>query len=232
MTTSPSSGLSPEAKEFVPFIQIPPSTTIPSVYSPEQHQSLIYPLMKFPEIEFHIQPTQQYSNNRSQSSTNDNTSQIILLPTTGCYPNSQILYSSNDRSSTYYPIDYSEQSVMNYSLQQPKSNRISSFRQPRGINHRNTHYDQQESTSFNNRRHFYSTNNQRISRGSVSSRSIQQHDEQKQENFNYQNNENDYHINNDENPFKLRPEDFPSLPINNQQSEKIPSQSVISTNTK
>jgi hypothetical protein len=223
MTTSPSSGLSPEAKEFVPFIQIPSSTTIPSVYSPEQ---LIYPLMKFPEIEFHIQPTQQFSNNRSQSSTNDNTSQIILLPTTGCYPNSQILYSSNDRSSTYYPIDYSEQSVMNYSLQQqPKSNRISSFRQSRGINHRNTHYDQQES---NNRRHFYSTNTQRISRGSVSSRSIQQHDEQKQENFNYQNNENDYQINNDGNPFKLRPEDFPSLPINNQQSEKIP---VISANT-
>lgn len=64
---------------------------------------------------------------------------------------------------------------MNYSIQQPRSNQISSslYRQQRGnTNHRNSH----EAT---NHRHFYSINNQRISRGGGHSRSIQQHDEQR-----------------------------------------------------
>jgi hypothetical protein len=39
-------------------------------------------------------------------------------------------------------------------------------------------------------------------------------------------------MNDDGTPFEFRPEDFPSLPINNQQSDKTPSQSIISTNAK
>jgi len=217
MTTSTSSSLSPDAKEFIPLVQIPPPTTIPlyvgqntraSVYSTEQQQqSLIYPLIKIPEIEFHIQ----------SSSTNANTSHIVLLPTTGCYPGTEI--------PTLYPIDYSEQSLINYSVQQPKSNQISSFRsQHSGNNHssyRNSHYDQQRS-SFNNHQNFHSTNSKRISRG-IHTRSIQQHKKEKKENFNE---------NVDESPFKFRSEDFPILPINNQPSDKIPVQSFASTDTK
>ncbi|CAF4730813.1 unnamed protein product [Rotaria sp. Silwood1] len=247
MTTSPSFALSPEAKEFVPFVQIPPSTTtIPlyinentaaSVYSSEQQQQLVYPLIKVPEIEFHIQSSPQYhidrcSNNKLQSSTNTNSSQIVLLPTNTCYSETQILYPSNNQTSTFYPFDYNEQSLTNYSYQQSKSNRISSFHQQqrgggninhksyRSNNYRNNHYDQQESTKFNNRSNFYSTNNKQIS-----SHSIQQH-----ENFNYK---NGYHINDDETPFKFRQEDFPSLPINNnEKSDNILTQSLTITNTK
>jgi hypothetical protein len=212
MTTS---GLSPDAKEFVPLIQIPPPTTIPlyigenpitSFYSTEQ-QPLIYPLIKIPELEFHIQSPQS-------SSTNGNTSQIVILPTTGCYPGTQM--------STFYQIDYPEQSVINYSLQQPKSNRISSFPSQHGINHssyRNSHHEQKGSTSFNNHQKFSSINSKRISKG-IHSRLIQQ----KKENFN-QNDDNEI-------LFKFRPEDFPTLPINNQQSDKIQIQSFTSTDTK
>jgi hypothetical protein len=183
MTTS---GLSPDAKEFVPFIQISPlPTTIPyyvgentiaSVYSTDQ-QPLMYPLIKIPEIEFHI-----------PSSNNDNSSQIVLLPTPGCYPGTPM--------STFYPIDYS--------LQQSKSNQNSSVRSQRGMNHsshRNSHYDQQGSASHNHR-NFHPTNSKPISRG-THSRSIQQKKDH-------------------ESSFALRVEDFPSLPINHQQSDKIP----------
>jgi hypothetical protein len=133
MTTS---GLSPDAKEFIPLLSMPPLTTIPlyvdeniiaSVYTTEpQQQRLIYPLIKVPEIEFHI-----------PSSTNDNPSQIVLLPPPGCYPGTPM--------SSFYPIDYPDQSFINYSMQQPKSNRISAIRPQRGSNH--------------------SANNKRISRG-------------------------------------------------------------------
>ncbi|CAF4435468.1 unnamed protein product [Rotaria sp. Silwood2] len=254
MTTSSSSALSPEAKEFVPFVQIPSSTTtiplyisentIASVYSSEQQQ-LVYPLIKVPEIEFHIQSSQQFhidscSNNQTQTSTNTNPSQIVLLPTNTCYPETQILYPSNDQTSTFYPIDYTEQSLTNYSYQQPKSNRISSFRQQRGggINHasyhsnnyRNNHYDQQDTTTFNNRRNFYPTNNKGISKRILSRSIQQQHDKAQNENLNY---ENGYHMNDDETSFEFRQEDFPSLPMNNnQQSDNIVAQSITSTNTK
>ncbi|CAF4772957.1 unnamed protein product, partial [Rotaria socialis] len=71
MTTSSLSTLSAEAKEFLPSVSIPPSTIIPlyinentvaSVYSSQfqQQQQLIYPLLKVPEIEFHIQSSQQF----------------------------------------------------------------------------------------------------------------------------------------------------------------------------
>jgi hypothetical protein len=224
MTTSPSTGLSPEAKEFVPLIQIPPPTIplyidehpIRSIYPPEQ---LIYPLIKFPEVEFHIQPSQQFhidscSNNQSQSATNNNnTSQIVLLPTNGCYPGTQILYSSNNQSSQFYP----EQSRINYSHQQPKSNRISTFRPQRGtyhsVNQRNSHYNQQESTTLNNHRNFHKRGNH-----------SRQNNEQKKENLNY-------HINENESRFQFRAEDFPGLPINPQQSDKIPSQILNSENS-
>ena len=129
MTTSTSTGLSADAKEFIPSITIPPPTTIPlyvdesiiaSVYTTEpQQQTLIYPLIKIPEIEFRIPPP-----------TNDNPSQMAFLPTPGCYPGTPI--------STFYPIDYPDQSLINYSLpqhQQPKSNRISAFQPKRGFNH-------------------------------------------------------------------------------------------------
>jgi hypothetical protein len=129
MTTSTSTGLSADAKEFIPSLIIPPPTTIPlyvdeniiaSVYTTEpQQQTLIYPLIKMPEIEFRIPP-----------SANDNSSQMAFLSTPGCYPGTPM--------STFYPIDYSDQPLINYSLpqqQQPKSNRISTFRPKRGLNH-------------------------------------------------------------------------------------------------
>ncbi|CAF1302491.1 unnamed protein product [Adineta steineri] len=260
MTTSQPSDLSPEAKEFIPLIQIPPSTGIPlyiddksiaTVYSSDQQQqqqqqTLFYPLMKFPEVEFHVQTPQQFhidSNNQSHRSTNGNNSQIVLVPTNGCYPNPQIFYSTNNQSSTFYPIGCTEPlppSSMNYSHQQPKMNSISSFhhQQQRGVNHsssyrsdnqRNSYYDQQESSAFNNRRNFNSINSKRRTRGG-NPRSIQQHDEQKQVNLNFQNNENNHHHIH-EMPFKLRQEDFPSLPITNQQSEITPLQSINTQST-
>jgi hypothetical protein len=208
MTTSASSDLSAEAKEFVPLVQIPPPvpTTIPlylgentiaSIYSTEQQQqSLIYPLIKIPEIEFHIQSSQQ-------SSANVNTSQIVLLPAPGCYPG------------TFYPVDYPEQSLRNYfSHQQPKS------RLQRGNNH-SSYQNSSLSPSFNNQRNSYSTNSKRISRG-IHSRPIQQHNEQKKEVFDKSD---------DDIQFKFRAEDFPTLPINNQQSNKLPIQSFTSTDT-
>jgi hypothetical protein len=39
-------------------------------------------------------------------------------------------------------------------------------------------------------------------------------------------------MNDDGTLFEFRSEDFPSLPINHQQSDKIPPQSVMITNTK
>lgn len=196
MTTS---GLSPEAKEFVPIVQILPSipvyvgeNTIASVYSTEQQQQqpppLIYPLIKISEIDFHIQSSQQ-------SPTNLNPSQIVLLPTPGCYPGTQL--------PTFYPIDYS--------IPQPKINPITSYRSQRGNNHssfRNPHYEQ----TSNNHRNVHPTNGKRISKG-IHSRSIQQ-----------QTVENDNDI-----QFKFRAEDFPTLPINTEHSDKI---TIQSTDTK
>jgi hypothetical protein len=331
MTTSPSSGLSPEAKEFVPLIQnsapsIPlyvDENTVASIYPSDQQPLMvqtIYPMMitnskvadnlQFPEIEFHIQPSQQQqfhidscTNIQQSSSTNgnsstNNTSQIVLLPTTnpttavtptGYYPGPQIIYSTSEPLTGFYPIDYCEQPLINFSLQQPtqitKSNRISSqqqrpssFRQQHGTyrpssrggnrgngnnnnnNNRNPYYD------YNNRRNCSSytqnsgrgnaSNSKRISSSyhqhdynnyyhSSSSRSRgylsrssqqQQHDEYRKDHFDYYNHENDYQqltqMNDDGTPFEFRPEDFPSLPINNPQSDKTASQSIISTNTK
>ncbi|CAF3981219.1 unnamed protein product [Rotaria magnacalcarata] len=196
MTTSSLSTLSADAKEFVPSVSIPHLTTIPlyinestvaSVYSPQSlQQQLIYPLLKGPEIEFHIQSSQEFHidsshTNPPQSSITPNRSQIVLLPTNRCYPEAQILYPPNDQSSGFYPI--------NYSFSQPKSNRISSHHQQRGgINHSNNHrhsnYDQQESTTLNSRRNFHSTNNKRILKRGVA-HAIQQRDQS--------NNENIYH---------------------------------------
>jgi hypothetical protein len=207
MTTSTSSGLSPEAKEFIPSLQIPPSlpppppppatiplyvdeNTITSFYTNEQ-PPLIYPLIKIPDIEFHI-----------SSSTNDNPSQIVLLPTSGCYPNAPI--------SNFYPIDYSEQSLINYSLQQqhqPKSNRISTFRPQRDFNQLMN-------------RNFRPTNSKRTPKG-THSRSLPQKKE------------NNYQIPPDKNSFKLQTEDFPSLPINHHlQIEKKPTPVPTSIDTK
>jgi hypothetical protein len=124
--------------------------------------------------------------------------------------------------STFYQIDYPEQSVINYSLQQPKSNRISSYPSQRGINHplnRNSHHEKNELTLLNNHQNFSSINSKRISKG-IHSHSIQQ----KKENFN-QNDDNEI-------LFKFRAEDFPTLPINNQQSDKIQTQSLTSTDIK
>ncbi|CAF4597738.1 unnamed protein product [Rotaria sp. Silwood2] len=340
-TASSSSGLSPEAKEFVPLVQNPtPSiplyvdeNTVASIYSSDQQPLMvqsIYPMMitnskltdniQFPEIEFHIQPSQQQQFHidsctniqQQQSSSNgstssSNTSQIVLLPITnptnsvtltGYYLEPQIIYSTNEQVSTYYPVDYCEQPLINFSLQQPtsitKSNRISSqqqrsssFRQHHGTNHsihrpssrggnrggsgynnnnnnnnnRNPYYD------YNNRRNCSSytqnsgrgnsTNSKRISsyhqhdfnnyyhssrsRGYLS-RTSQQYDERRKDHFHdYYNNEKDFyendfqqssHIIDDGIQFEFRPEDFPSLPINNQQSDKNSSSIITPTNTK
>ena len=330
MTTSPSSGLSPEAKEFVPLVQNPTSSiplyvdenTVASIYPSDQQPLMvqtIYPMMitnskvtdnlQFPEIEFHIQPSQQQqfhidsctniqqSSSINGNSSTTNTSQIVLLPTTnqpntavtptGYYSGPQIIYSTNDQVSAFYPIDYCEQPLINFSLQQPtqitKSNRISSqqhrpssFRQQYGTyrpssrggnrgsgnnnnnNNRNPYYD------YNNRRNCSSgrgnsSNSKRISssyhphdynnyyhsssrsRGYLSRSSQQQHDEHRKDHFDYYNHEKDFyendyqqssHMNDDGTPFEFRPEDFPSLPINNPSSDKNLSQSIVSTNTK
>jgi hypothetical protein len=338
MTTSPSSGLSPEAKEFIPLVQNPaPSiplyvdeNTVASIYPSDQQPLMvqtIYPMMittnskvadnvPFPEIEFHIQPSQQQqfhidsctnisqaSSTNGNSSTN-NTSQIVLLPTTnsatavtptGYYPGAQIIYSTNESLTGFYSMDYCEQPLINFSLQQPthitKSNRISSqqqrptsFRQQHGTyrpssrggggnrgngnnnnNNRNPYYD------YNNRRNCssytrgHSSNSKRISssyhqqdynnyyhsssrsRGYLSRSSQQQqqqqheHDEHRKDHSDYYNHEKDFYendyqqsnqMNDDGTPFEFRLEDFPSLPINNQQSDKSPSQSTLSITTK
>lgn len=119
MTTSTSSGLSADAKEFVPFLPNPPANTIPlyidentiaSVYTipPQDPSQLIYP--SIPEIEFRLPPT-----------TNDNSSQLILLPTNGCF--------SGTAMSNFYPMEYSEPALIGY----PPS----TFRPQRGSNHSN-----------------------------------------------------------------------------------------------
>ena len=235
MTTLLSSGLSPEAKEFVPSTQIPCATTIPlytnenpfpSVYSTEQ-QSLVYPLIEVPEVEFHVQPSQQFhidshAHNQSQSSINVNTSQTFLLPTSESYSGSggEVFYSSNDQT-VFHPIDYREQlSLIDYPYQQTaKSNRISSYRQPRDTQHSSYNY-----------RNFYPKNNKRVSRGRISSRQIQQHNKQNKEN--YQNCTNDYHSHDNGSSFEFQQEDFPSLPITKQQTTNIMTQSTASNHTK
>ena len=182
MSASPASGLSAEAKEFVPLVQTPTTASIPlyvdenavaSIYSSDQPPFVIqtiYPMMisnskmtetapnnllPFPEIEFHIQPSQQQqfhmdscSSHPQASSTNASsttTSQIVLLPTTaagpaagtptGYYPAPQMIYSPNEQPGAFYPMDYCEQPLISFSLQQPtllgKPNRISSQQQPR-----------------------------------------------------------------------------------------------------
>jgi len=206
MTTSPSSGLSAEAKEFVPLVQTTPASiplyvdenTVATIYSSEQVPFMIqtiYPMMisntkmadlssnnllPVPEIEFHIQPSQQQqfhidscativptsSSNTSQST--NHTSQIVLLPTTstnsatnlstavtptGYYPGPPILYSPSDPTSGFYPIDFCEQPLINFSLQQQqqqqqptmmnKSNRISSQQQHQGSLQRPSSFRQQ-----------------------------------------------------------------------------------------
>ena len=128
MTTSNSSGLSADAKEFVPFLPNPPANTIPlyidentiaSVYTiaPQEPSQLIYPSMS--EIEFRLPP-----------STNENLSPLILLPTNGCYPGTGI--------PNFYPVEYPEPSLIGYSLPQSKSNSSSTFRPQRGSNHSNS----------------------------------------------------------------------------------------------
>lgn len=120
MTTSTSSGLSAEAKEFIPSFPSPPTipvyideNTITSIYPTEPPPpSLIYPLIKIPEIEFHLS---------SSSSTNDNTSQIILLPSNGCYPGTPI--------STYYPISSFPLQHNNHHSSFQKTNRNHTSRQ-------------------------------------------------------------------------------------------------------
>ena len=334
MTTSPSSGLSPEAKEFVPIGQTPtPSiplyvdeNTVASIYPSDQQPLMvqaIYPMMMtttnskvsenspFPEIEFHIQPSQQQqfhidscanlsqtgsSTNTNHNSSNNHTSQIVLLPTTNSaaatgvtptayYAGAQILYPTAESLTAFYPMDYCEQPLINFSLQQQpphisKSNRISSqqqrptsFRQQHGTyrpssrgnirgngNHRNPYYEYNNSRrngSSYNRGGNSSTPNKRISssyhqheynnyyhssrsrgNGGYPSHSAQahQHDDYRKNHSDYYNHEIDYQssnqLNDDETPFEFRPEDFPSLPINNQPSDKTPPQSILSTNTK
>lgn len=323
MTTSPSSGLSPEAKEFVPIGQTPTTSiplyvdenTVASIY-PSDHQPLmvqaIYPMMitnskvtdlSFPEIEFHIQPSQQQqfhidscanisqtgSSTNNSNSSNTNTSQIMLLPTTnsagtptGYYPGAQILYPTNESLTGFYQMDYCEP-LINFSLQHPphisRSNRIpsqqrpNSFRQQHGIYRassssrgnnrgtRNPYYEYNNSRrngssynrgnsftskrissshhshEYNNNNNYYHQSSSSRSRGNYSSpSSTHQYDEYRKNHSDYYNQENDYHqssqINDDETPFEFRPEDFPSLPINNPSSDKNPSQSTLSTNTK
>lgn len=340
MTTAPSSGLSPEAKEFVPLVQNPtPSIplyvdehTVASIYPSDQQPLMvqsIYPMIltnskvsepiQFPEIEFHIQPSQQQQfhidsctniqqqSQQQASSTNGNTSsnttsQIVLLPITnptstvtlpGYYPESQIIYPTNEQVPTCYPMDYCEQPLINFSLQQPtfitKSNRTSSqqrptsFRQHYGVNystHRPTssrggggnrgsgHNNNNTNTrnpyyEYSNRRNGSSyaqnsgrgnsTNSKRISssyhsneynnyyHGSRSRgyapRSSQQNDERRKDHYHdYYNHDHDCqqssHTNEDGISFEFRPEDFPSLPMNNQQSDKSSSPTnAITTNT-
>jgi hypothetical protein len=326
MIKSPSSGLSPEAKEFVPLVQNPSisiplyvdENTVASIYPSDQQPLMvqtIYPMMvtnskvannlQFPEIEFHIQPSQQqqfhidsYANIHQSSSTNGNssgntTSQIVLLPTTNSatavtpteyYSGPQIIYSTNEPVPAFYPIEYCEPPLINFSIQQPtqmtKSNRISSQQQrPTSFRQQHSTYrpSSRGNTNTNNRNSYYDYNNRRngssytqnSGRGNSSNskrisssynqqeynnnyyhsssrsrgylpRSSQQHDERRQDHFDYYNNEKDFYendyrqsgrVNDDGTPFEFRSEDFPSLPINNQQSDKTPSQSLLSPNT-
>ncbi|CAF0788715.1 unnamed protein product [Adineta ricciae] len=219
MTTSSSSGLSPEAKEFVPVILNPSSTTIPTIYSSDQ-QAMIYPLMKYPEMDFRMPPNQQFHLNTN------NTSQIMLLPTPGCYPATQILYPPHEQSSVFYPIDYNPCSLMNYSLSHPNSIRISSARQQNGANHSNT--PSSEITSFNARRNFHSTNSKHQPKSNRARPNQQQYEQRKD--IAKSSNNNQVKMNGT--LFKLRTEDFPSLPMGNSQPEKTAIQSQTSVDTK
>jgi hypothetical protein len=346
MTTSPSSSLSAEAKEFVPLVQTPTRSiplyvdenTIASIYSSDQSPFMIqtiYPMMisnskmadlsannllSFPEIEFHIQSSQQQQFHIDSCSTlvqvpstgapsTNAASQIVLLPANaaaaaagttvsaatsgGYYPGAQLIYSASEQASTFYPMDYNEQPLINFSQQQPalfnKNNRNlsqqqslhrpSSFRQQHGNNsslyrtgnrasggnvnnNRNSYYDYHSrrngssymshtgrGNSSNSKRisssyhqqdynHYYHHPSTR-SRG-YAPRSIQYNDEQRKDVADYYNHdkdayENDYQtlptMNDDGTPFEFRPEDFPSLPLN-QQSDKTPTQSVTTNNTR
>lgn len=173
MTTSPSSGLSAEAKEFVPLLQPSPTSiplyvdenTVASIYPSDQTPVMIqtiYPMMisntkmtdlssptllPFPEIEFHIQPSQQQQfqidSSSNTSASTGGTSQIVLLPTNngnaatsltaGYYPVPPFLYSPTDPNSAFYPMEFAEQPLINFSMppstMMNKSNRISSQQQ-------------------------------------------------------------------------------------------------------
>lgn len=321
MSSSPSSGLSAEAKEFVPLVQttnnsIPmyvDENTVATIYPSEQSPFVIqniYPMMigtgkmieisnvnlAFPEVEFHIQPSQQQqiqiesSSHLGQNSSNPisstNNSQIVLLPTTptaGFYPQTPLVYSNQDTTSQFYPIDFSEQALINFSIPHVnllnKTNRIAgrssrpnSFRSQHGNSswsyrsNRNSYYDyhprrngasnstypsnsnrQNASNSkrtpssyhqqeYNNYHHHSSTRSRPYGPG----RSTFYHDDRNQENAEFNNhgqivdeslgqpiNES----NDEENPFEFRPEDFPSLPIN-QPSDKTASQTTASAMTR
>ena len=219
MTTPSSSSLSPEAKEFVPVILNPSSTTIPTIYSSDQ-QAMIYPLMKYPEMNFCMPPNQQF-----HLSTN-NTSQIMLLPTPGCYSATQIIYPPHEQSSVFYPTDYNPCSLMNCSLSHPNSTRISSARQQNGANHSNK--PSPELTSLNDRRNFHSTNSKHQPKNSRARPTRQQY-EQRKDSARSSNNDQ---AKTNGTLFKLRTEDFPSLPMSNSQSEKAATQSQTSVDTK
>lgn len=215
MSTSPASGLSAEAKEFVPVSSAVPlyvdENTVASMYASD-HQPLmvqtIYPMpitnskgtdsMQFPEIEFHIPPSQQQAqfhidsqastitNGTSSSSagagttTTTTTSQIVLLPTTnsvgGFYPAPPILYSPQEPLPGYYPMEYCEPSLINFSLHQPnlsaKSNRILLQQSTRGNTFRQQHGAYRSSTRANhrgggnsNRNSYYDYSNRRNGAG-------------------------------------------------------------------
>lgn len=238
MTTSSLSALSADAEEFVPSVSISSQATIPlylnenplgTIYPTEQQQQqqqpLIYPLLKVPEIEFHIQPTQQFHidsciNHQTPPSTNPNPLPIVLLPPATCYPEPPIFYPSNNQPSSFYSIDYAEPSLTNYSQHQPKSKRISSYHQPRdGFNnstyHSDTQQQQQQRPTYNNPRNFNPRNNNRTSKRTPPNSTKVVTDNS--------NRQNGHHLNGYNSQFKFRPEDFPSLPINkNPESDKTP----------
>lgn len=314
MSASPSSGLSAEAKEFVPLGQNPAisiplyvdENTVASIYPSDQHPLMvqaIYPMMvtsskvtdnlHFPEIEFHIQSSHQQqfhidactnvpqSSAINGSSPSSSTSQIVLLPAsssaaaatpTGYYPGPPIIYSTNEPIAAFYPIDYCEPPLINFSLQHPpqmgKSHRMlspqqrpSSYRQPHGMSHssyrpssrggtrgnpnsRSSYYDYGNrrngsaylgrGSSSNSKRvssshhpsdysNYYHSSQPSRSRGYASRSAQHTHDEHRKDYLDYYNHDGEYHpmghVDDDGTPFEFRPEDFPSLPMNNQQSD-------------
>ena len=124
MPTFSASGLSAEAKEFVPLHPNPPANTIPlyidgntiaSIYTiaPQEQTPLMYPPIR--EIEFRISPT-----------VNDNPPPLVLFPAPGCYPGTAI--------TSFYPMEYPEPSMISYPLSPAKSNQSSRLRPQRGSN--------------------------------------------------------------------------------------------------
>lgn len=106
------SGLSADAKEFVPLHPKPPANTIPlyidgntiaSVYTiaSQEQTPLMYPSIH--ELDFRMPPT-----------VNDNPPPLVLFPTTGCYPGTAM--------PGFYPIDYPEPPMISYPLSPAKSN--------------------------------------------------------------------------------------------------------------